>query len=107
MVGNAPTAFPYGLHNASEDVRHLMTLCLGSPPTDDEFVGMTDYVLESFHDLLGGESETISNSDSSKGSHNPSQECFMADSPKGRVKSAHDGNTVGVFTVGLPRDTLR
>jgi hypothetical protein len=53
---------------------------------------MADYVLESFHDLLTKESETISDSDSSRGSH-PSLECLMADSPEGRVESTHDGNT--------------
>jgi hypothetical protein len=53
---------------------------------------MTDYVLESFHDLMG-ESEAISDSDSSGGSHHHSLECFMADTPEGHIKSVHDGNT--------------
>jgi hypothetical protein len=35
----------------------------------------------------------ISDSDSSRRSHHPSLECFMADSPEGHVKSTHDGNT--------------
>jgi hypothetical protein len=70
-----------------------VVLCLDSPPTDDEFVGVADYVSESFHDLLTGESETISDSDSDRGSHHPSLECFIADSPEGHVKSPHDGNT--------------
>jgi hypothetical protein len=55
---------------------------------------MTDYVLESFHDLLAGESEVISDSNSSGGSHHPSWECFMADPPEGHIKSVHDGNTL-------------
>jgi hypothetical protein len=48
---------------------------------DDEFVGMVDYIIESFHDLLAGDSEAVSDSDSSGGSHHPSRECFMADTP--------------------------
>jgi hypothetical protein len=51
------------------------------PPMDDEFVGMTDYIMESFHDLLAGDLEEVFDSDSSKGSHHPSRECFMADGP--------------------------
>ena len=41
-------------------------------PTNDEFVGMTEYVVESFHNLLVGDSESLSDSDSSRGSHHPS-----------------------------------
>ena len=36
---------------------------------NDGFMGMTEYVMESFHDLLVGESELPFNSDSSRGSH--------------------------------------
>ena len=57
---------------------------------NDEFVGMTEYVTESFHDLLVGESESPSGSDSCRGSHHPSRECFMAGSPEGQVKSIHE-----------------
>jgi hypothetical protein len=60
---------------------------------DGEFMGMMDYVLESFHDLLTGELEAISDSDSSGGSHHPSLECFMADHSKGLIESTHDGIT--------------
>jgi hypothetical protein len=63
---------------------------------DDEFVGMTDYIMESFHDLLAGDLEEVSDFDSSKGSHHrPSRECFMADgphhekTPEGHIKSVH------------------
>jgi hypothetical protein len=59
--------------------------------TDNEFMGMMDYVVESFHDLLTGDSEMISNSDSSGRSHHPSRECFMADTLEGHVESVHDG----------------
>ena len=58
---------------------------------NDEFVGMTEYIMESFHDLLAGESESPSNSDSSRGSHHPSRECFMVGTPEGYVESIHEG----------------
>ena len=57
---------------------------------NDEFMGMTEHVTESFHDLLTEESESPSNSDSSRGSHHPSHECFMVGTPEGHVKSIHD-----------------
>ena len=60
-------------------------------PTNDEFMGMTEYVMESFHDLLAGESESPSSSDSSRGSHHPSRECFMVGTPKGHIESIHKG----------------
>ena len=52
---------------------------------------MTKYVVESFHDLLMGESESPSDSDSSKGSHYPPRECFMAGTTEGYIKSIHEG----------------
>ena len=60
-------------------------------PTNDEFMGMTEYVAESFHDLLLGESESPSDSNSSRGSHHPLRECFLAGTPKGYIKSIHEG----------------
>ena len=57
---------------------------------NDEFMGMTKYVAEYFHDLLTGESELPSSSDSSRGSHHPSHECFMAGTLKGHVESIHE-----------------
>ena len=38
-----------------------------------------------------GESESPSDSNSSRGSHHPSHECFMAGTPEGHVKSIHEG----------------
>jgi len=52
-------------------------------------MGVTEYVTESFHDLLMGETESPSTSDSSKGSHHPSHECFMVGTPEGHVESIH------------------
>ena len=54
-------------------------------------MGMTDYVVESFHDLLTEDSETISYSDFSRGSYHPSRECFMVGTPKGCVESVYEG----------------
>ena len=51
---------------------------------------MIEYVMKSFHDLLTGESESPSDSDSSKESHHPSRECFMAGTPEGHVESIHE-----------------
>ena len=66
-------------------------------PANDEFMGMTEYIMESFHDLLVGDLESPSNSDSSRGSHHPSRECFMVGTPEGYVESIHKG--------GLPQQT--
>ena len=59
-------------------------------PANDEFVGMTKYVAESFHDLLVGESDSPSSFDCNRGSHHPSHECFMAGTPEGHVESIHE-----------------
>ena len=57
---------------------------------NDEFVGMTKYVMESFHDLLMGESESPSYSDSSRRSHHPSHEYFMMGTPEGHIERIHE-----------------
>ena len=89
-IRSAPTALLFGLRNAAETVGHLVAQRAPPFPVDDEFVGMTEYVAESFHDLLGGESESPSSSDSSRGSHHPSRECFMASAPEGHIESIHE-----------------
>ena len=53
-------------------------------------MGMTEYVTKSFHNLLAGESELHSGSDSSRGSHHPSRECFIIGTPEGHVESIHE-----------------
>ena len=53
-------------------------------------MGMTEYVMESFHNLLIGESESPSSSNSSRGSHHPSRECFMVGTPEGHIESIHE-----------------
>ena len=57
------------------------------PPTNDEFVGMIEHIAESFHDLLVEELESPSGSNSSRGSHHPSCECFKMGTLKGHVES--------------------
>jgi len=89
LIRSAPT-LPFGLRNAVETVGHLVAQHTPSSPMNDEFVGMTEYIRESFHDLLVGESESPSSSDPSRGSHPPSRECFMAGTPEGHVKSIHE-----------------
>ena len=91
LTRDASIAFLFGLRNAMRTVGHLMVQRMGPPPTDDEFMGMADYIVESFHDLLAGDSESIFGSNSSRGSHYPSREYFMAGTPEGRVKSVHEG----------------
>jgi hypothetical protein len=74
---------------------------------------MADYVVESIHDLLMSDSESISDFVSSQGSYHPSRECFMADIiddphhkviPKGLVMSANNGAPYG--GTGIPRILL-
>jgi hypothetical protein len=62
---NAPTTFPFGLHNATGTVGHLTAQRMHPPPTNDEFVEMADYVTESFYDLLVRDFEGTYDSDSS------------------------------------------
>ena len=81
----------FGLCNAIETVGHLVAQHIPPSPMNDEFMGMTEYVAESFHDLLVGESESPSNFDSSRGSHHPSHKCFMVGTPEGYVESIHEG----------------
>jgi hypothetical protein len=38
-------------------VDHLTAQRMHLPPANDEFIGMADYVTESFYDLLVGDSE--------------------------------------------------
>ena len=71
LTRDAPTAFPFGVRNAARTVGHLTVQRMCPPPTDDEFVGMADYVVESFLDFLTGDLESISDSDSSRESHHP------------------------------------
>ena len=86
LIQSASIALLFGLRNAVETDGHLVARRMPPSAANDEFVGMTEYVAESFHDLLTGESESHSNSDSSRGSHHPSRECFMMGTPEGHRK---------------------
>ena len=81
---------PFGLCNAMAIVSHLVAQRMVPPPTNDEFMGVIEHVVESFHDLLVEEPESPSGSDSSRGSHHPSRECFMMGTPEGHVESVHE-----------------
>ena len=72
LTRGTPAMFPFDLRNATGTVGHLVVQHMHPSPMNNEFVGMTEYVVESFHDLLMGDSESLSDSDSSKGSHHPS-----------------------------------
>ena len=54
---------------------------------NNEFVGMIKNIIESLHGILTEEPGSDSGSDSSRGSHHPSQECFMAGTPERHVES--------------------
>ena len=72
LIRSAPTTLPFGLRNAAEIIGHLVAQRTPPSPMDNEFVGMTEYIMESFNDLFVGELESYSNSDPSRGSHHPS-----------------------------------
>ena len=81
----------FGLRNIIETTSRLVVQHTPPSPANNKFMEMTEYVTESFHDLLVGESGSPSNSDSSRGSHHPSHECFMVGTPEGYVESIHEG----------------
>ena len=81
---------PFGLYNAAETIGHLVAQRMILSPANDEFIGVIEHIAESFHDLLVEEPESPSGSDSSRGSHNPSHECFMTGTPEEHVESIHE-----------------
>ena len=64
-----------------------MAQCTIPSPVNNEFMGMIESITESLHDLLVEEPGLDSSSNSSRGSHHPSQECFMVGTPEGHVES--------------------
>ena len=82
---------PFGLHNTAATVSHLVAQRMIPSPTNNEFMGVIKHVAESFHDLLAEEPRSPSGSNSSRGSHHPSRECFMGGTPEGHVESIHEG----------------
>ena len=77
---------PFGLCNATVTISHLVAQRMVPPPTNDEFMRVIEHIVESFHDLLAEEPELPSGSESSRGSHHPSRECFMTGTPEGHVE---------------------
>ena len=67
--------------------QHLVAQRAIPSPANNEFVGMIESVTESLHGLLAEGPRSDSASDSNRGSHHPSRECFMAGTPEGHVKS--------------------
>ena len=51
---------------------------------------MIEYAVKSFHDVLVGETKLPYTSDSSRGSHHPSHECFKAGTLEGHIESIHE-----------------
>ena len=80
-------ALPFGLRNAAATVSHLVAQRTIPSPANNKFVGMIESITESLHGLLAEGPGLDSGSDSSRGSHHPSQEYFMAGTPEGHVES--------------------
>ena len=78
---------PSGLCNAVATVSHLVAQRTILFPANNEFMGMIKSITESLHSLLAEGLGLDSGSDSSRGSHHPSQECFMEGTPEGHVES--------------------
>ena len=78
--------FLFGLRNVAGTAGHLLALCMVQPPTDSEFVGTIEPDMKTLHRLLTEEPGSFFSSDSSRGSHHPSRECFMAQTPEGHVE---------------------
>ena len=71
LIRSASTVLPFGLCNAAETVGHLVAQRMIPPPTNDEFMGVIEHVMESFHDLLAEEPESPYGSNSSRGAITP------------------------------------
>ena len=80
-------ALPFGLCNTVAAVSHLVAQRTIPSPVNNKFVGMIESIMESLHGLLAYGPGLDSGSDSSRGSHHPSRECFMAGTPEGHVES--------------------
>ena len=79
--------FPFGLCNAAATAGHLLALCMVQSPTDIKFMGAIKHDTETLYGLLNEEPRSFSILDSSRGSHHPSWECFMMQTPEGHVES--------------------
>ena len=52
VIWSASTVLPFGLRNAAGTISHHVAQRMIPPPTNDEFMGVIEHVMESFHDLL-------------------------------------------------------
>ena len=93
---SAPIVFPFGLRNAVATACHFVALRMVQPPADSEFMGVIEHDMESLHKLLSEEPESSSSSDSSKGNHHPSWECFMAETSEGHIESISEGEATPI-----------
>ena len=82
--------FPFGLRNAVATVSHLVAQHAISSPANNEFMGMIESITKSLHGLLTEGPRSNSGSDSCRGSHHPSRECFMVKTSEGHVESASE-----------------
>ena len=96
-----------GLRNTVATVSHLVAQCMIPPPANNEFMGMIKSIMKSLHGLLAEEPGSDSSSNSSRGSHHPSQECFMAGTPEGHVESVstEEATPVGNLSDGPEGET--
>ena len=61
----------FGFYNATKTIGHLVAQCMIPSPVNDEFMGVIEHIMESFHDLLVEEPKLPSSSDSSRGTITP------------------------------------
>ena len=78
---------PLGLHNTVATISHLVAQRTIPSLMNNELVGMIKSITESLHGLLMEGPGSKSGSDSDRGSHHPSRECFMTETPKGHIES--------------------
>ena len=90
----------FGLRNTTTTASHLVAQRMIPFPMNNEFVGMIEHIMESLHDLLVEEPGSPSGSDSSRGSHHHSHECFMAGTPEGHIESIREGEATPTNDLG-------
>ena len=88
--------FPFSLRNIAATAGHLLALRMVQPPTDSDFVGVIEHDPETFYGLLAEDPESSCSSDSSNGSHHPSWECFMTQTPEGHVQNISGEETTPI-----------
>jgi len=107
-IRSAPTTFPFCLYNATTTVSHLVARCMVLLPVNNEFMGVIEHITKSLHNLLTEGPGSSSSSDSSRGSHHPSRECFMMGTLEGHVESisAEEATLAGNLGNKTKRETV-